>query len=123
MAKQVKPGLIQPAKVMGLSRVRINVQASTSGFHQGPRPKRRTNEAECTTAISTCESKPRKTKPSKTSLAVRGASMYDLHVWFRSFRAKLSQMKNIPGCGRGGVGFDENAAKPVIVRPADARQR
>jgi hypothetical protein len=23
-------------------------------------------------------------------------------------------MKNIPGCGRGGVGFDENAAKPVL---------
>ena len=69
MASQVRPGLTQPTRRQGTSKVRLIDQASTSKFHQGPRLKPHT-EAGCMAAISPCDSK------LKESAWQNGASMY-----------------------------------------------
>jgi len=52
MAQQVRPGLIEPAVVLGL-RVRLDNQVSTRRFHQGQRAHSH-RQAECIAAIRPC---------------------------------------------------------------------
>src|SRR5262249_20174541 len=52
MAQQVRPGLREPAVVLGL-RVRLDSQASTRRFHQGQRASSH-QQAACIAAIRSC---------------------------------------------------------------------